>query len=88
MIYFLYDLANSRIKIGTTKSEASLARRLTALRTGNPAIELVYTQPGDRFEESRIHRNYGALRVVGSEWFVYHPRNPIGLYLARVTKLP
>ena len=82
MIYFLHDASNSQIKIGTSKNRETLDRRIKQLRTANPSIEILGTQSGDRFEESRIHRNFQNIRRSG-EWFHLEPGNPLALYLDR-----
>jgi len=60
--YIIKD-ASGLFKIGKSKN---IERRIKALQTSNPTIELVLTIEGDI--ELNLHEKYAALRVKG-EWF-------------------
>lgn len=67
------------IKIGTT---SHLANRLKAMSRGGQMppgmtvgpVELLATTPGGRDVEARLHRQFDADRIHGTEWFQTTPR--------------
>lgn len=67
MIYFIQATQSGLIKIGYTGGD--VLHRLAELQVGSPEqLKLVCMMPGSRWDESRLHCNFGRFRARG-EWF-------------------
>ena len=73
MIYFILQRDTGKLKIGYTKTPATLQKRLKTFACGNPEeIEILHLEPGDRYREAMIHRQFRQLRIDPKhEWFRY-----------------
>jgi Meiotically up-regulated gene 113 len=72
MIYFVENTATNELKIGYTRDETSLVKRMKTFKCGNPsALNILLLIDGCRIKEGRIHREFTGLRRVNSEWFNY-----------------
>lgn len=73
MIYFMRAAGTDMVKIGYTKDEASLGRRLKTLQTGHPwLLEIVRTIDGAQWAEGWLHEVFKADHHRG-EWFTWNP---------------
>ncbi len=73
MIYFIREIVSGRVKIGYTKDDGSLKKRLGRLQTGNPdELEVYGTIPGDMKVEKFLHHRFGRFRIrSNNEWFYW-----------------
>lgn len=66
LVYFIKS--GNFLKIGYT---TNLDSRLKAHQTSNPDFELLYTIPGQKFDESAFHERFKKFRSIQkTEWFV------------------
>ena len=76
LLYAIAETDQPTLKIGITKDQRTLARRLTVLNTGNPRrliVRLVieFTQDDHAYQvEQLLLRMYADNRVEDSEWLV------------------
>lgn len=85
LIYFVRR--GHHIKIGVT---TDIGRRMRELERGanmapgmrNTSCELLHVQPGTVEDETRLHSEFMAYRIAGTEWFDDRPR-----LLARINEL-
>jgi len=69
MIYFLYAPELDRVKIGHTRSEQTIKKRISTLKTSCPcSVFLIAVFKGDASRESFLHKRFTENRVHG-EWF-------------------
>ena len=69
MIYFIQSGNDGPIKIGYSKSDKTLMRRIYAMQTFNSkTLNLLKTIEGGFKEERKIHRLFEYLKLMG-EWF-------------------
>lgn len=67
VVYVMKDNVRGFYKIGFS---TNLAARISALKTANPAIEIVAEYPGTRQDEAELHNCFGwSGKHVGGEWF-------------------
>lgn len=69
MIYFLSD--TRAIKIGFTRDELTLHRRIKELQTGNPfKLQIMGTISGELDAESQLHDAFARYRLNGGkDWY-------------------
>lgn len=74
MIYFLRAGDTGHVKIGWTKSEGTLKRRIGELQGGQPfRLTVVRTLPdAPRWVEVWLHGFFSGVRMIG-EWFTFQP---------------
>lgn len=72
MIYFLtYETLPGYVKIGYSKNEESLKRRLNAYVTYNPSpLKILKIENGDEAKEQQLHDRFSRYRAQ-NEWFYY-----------------
>ena len=69
MIYFIRSGKEGPVKIGYTRDEQSILRRLAAIQVGNPEpITLLCFMDGEKTDEKKLHHKLKSHRV-GGEWF-------------------
>lgn len=71
MIYFVQSTGGGPVKIGWSRDQISLKRRLQLLQNGYPEkLVIIRTLDGPRTVEKWLHRFYAVIRLEG-EWFRY-----------------
>lgn len=70
-VYFAFDPAAARVKIGTTRSLPRRFRQVE-LSVGRP-LRLLLTLPGDERVERALHRRFASDRRARTEWFDASP---------------
>lgn len=71
MIYFLKGEENGYVKIGWSKTERTLNRRVYMLQSGHPVkLNIIRLVEAPRWVEAWFHGFFAGLRIAG-EWFAY-----------------
>ena len=73
MIYFLRAGTDGHVKIGWSRDDASLKRRIATLQTGQPLpLAVIRTIEAERWVEGWLHGFYAGVRAAG-KWFAFQP---------------
>ena len=66
VVYYIRRTSDGMVKIGTT---GAFRKRMATFRNEFGEIQILMTHSGGRPEELKMHRQFDAYRIRGSEWF-------------------